>query len=131
MKRTKTVLFLYNLITMELSKLIYKLADQYDQKKTSELFLDLDKTNEEKYQTKTAELKLDIDVELEELQTKLNDAQNVDEFEAIFDTIQVSLEGIYMNSNLNLAKLTANIKNPEIKEKLTNITMRRQMCSCD
>lgn len=116
---------------MELSKLIYKLADQYDQKKTSELFLDLDKTNEEKYQTKTAELKLDIDVELEELQTKLNDAQNIDEFESIFETVQVSLEGIYNNSTLNLSKLTANIKDPEIKEKLVNMATRKQMCSCD
>lgn len=116
---------------MELSKLIYKLVDKYDQKKTSELFLDLDKTNEEKYQTKTAELQLDIDIELEELQTKLDDIQNVDEFESIFETVQVSLEGIYQNSNLKLSKLITNIKNPEIKEKLVNLAKRKQMCSCE
>lgn len=118
--------FLYNLI-MEMNELIHKISKQLDDAKTQELFIDINKAENNNLLKMNEILKNDI----HELQILIDDPNSANEFEEIFDIIVVTLEFVYLNTNLNLSKLSSNLNDISIKEQLMNMVTRKQMCSCD
>ncbi len=99
---------------LKISKLIYKLSDHIESNQTQELLLEV-KGISDGTTAKTEELKAAIAEEMAELQTLLDDKDNIDYIAENLLTSSVSFELLYNNSDINIDKL---IKNSAGKEEL-------------
>lgn len=105
----------------KISKLIYKISDHIESSNTQELLLEIKGINEGST-AKTDELKATISEEIQELQSLLDDKENIDYIAENLLMSTIAFEMLYKSADINIDKLIQNsIGKEELYKYLTNL----------
>ncbi len=105
-------------------KLLNRIDTHLESKNTQELILDLD--NSEKATQRAKEAKEKLRLEVEELQSLIDDPSNVDFIVENYKILSESFESVYFNTDISLEQLKNNlIGKEELYKYISNLIQRK------